>query len=259
MSSRRNFTKTVALAATLGVSSIAGCAGDTDSASDSGGSSGSETEQISYDGPIPTEIIENAQGDGGATVYGATGSSQVVEMIDGMKEAVSFAEGDYVQLGDSGIASRLTSELRSDNVTADALFSTGMGATITLSEETDTLRQTPDYLREMFDDLGYPEEAYGDYFTPANVFPIVTYYNTNRMSEEELPDSYLGMTEDRFDGEIVMETPAVPGGNDAFFATLEEEWGTAQFEEWVQGLFDNNLQETDSGGRLIPRSQTATT
>ena len=253
MRSRRNFAKKAALAATVGVSSIAGCTGGSGSGSDSGGSGdGSSGDggsgEISYDGPIPTEIIEKAQGDGPATIYGATGSSQAVEMIDGMAETFSFADAEYVQLGDTGMASRLTSELRSGNVTADGLFSSGMGATATLAAETDALRQNPDYLKEMYSELGYPEEAYGNYYYPVNVFPIVTYYNTERMSEEDLPDSYLGMTEDRFDGEIVMETPTVPGGNDAFFATLKAEWGEDLFEEWAQGLLDNNIQETDSGG-----------
>lgn len=257
MESRRNFTKKAALAASIGVSAIAGCSGGGSEGSDSGGSSGEsgsgdsdsgETEEISYDGPLPTEIVENAQGDGAATIYGATGSSQAKEMMEAFGEAISFADAEYVQMGDSGIASRLTSELQSDNVTADATISSGRGALATLQNQSDSIRPNPEYLNDFFEELEYPENGYGEYYYPFNVFPIVTYYNKDRMSEDELPDSYLGMTEDRFDGEIVFESPAVMGGMDAFWATLHAEWGEEQFEEWAQGLLDNNVQLTESGG-----------
>lgn len=255
MVSRRNFTKKAALAASIGVSSIAGCSGGGGSEGSSGGgtegsdgSSGGETPEISYDGPIPTDIVANAQGDDAATVYGATGSSQAQEMMEAFGEAISFADAEYVQMGDSGIASRLTSELQTGNVTADATISSGRGALATLQTQSDAIRQNPDYLNDFFEEMGYPENGYGDYYYPFNVFPIVTYYNTDRISEEELPDSYLGMTEDRFDGEIVSESPAVMGGMDAFWATLHAEWGEEQFEEWAQGLLDNNIQLTASGG-----------
>ena len=250
MVSRRTFTKQASLAATVGVSSIAGCLGGGGS-EESGGSiesGGSEATEMAYDGPIPTDIVENAQGDDAATVYGATGSSQAQEMMEAFGEAISFAGAEYVQMGDSGIASRLTSELQTGNVTADATISSGRGALATLQTESDAIRQNPDYLNDFFDELGYPEESYGDYYYPFNVFPIVTYYNKNRISEDELPDSYLGMTEDRFDGEIVSESPAVMGGMDAFWATLHAEWGESKFEEWAQGLLDNNIQLTASGG-----------
>lgn len=246
MSSRREFNKKAALAAAIGVSSIAGCAGD--ESESSGDSESGETEAISYDGSIPDQIVENAQGDDAATIYGATGSSQAVELMDAFDEAISFAGAEYVQLGDSGIASRLTSELRSNNVTADGTISSGRGALATLQSESDAIRANPEYLLDFFDEMGYPESGYGEFYYPFNVFPIVTYYNTDRISEEELPDSYLGMTEDRFDGEIVTETPAIMGGMDAFWATLHAEWGEDQFEEWAQGLLDNNIQLTDSGG-----------
>lgn len=252
MVSRRDFTKKAALAASIGVSSIAGCSGGSGSggsgSEESGGSGGSETADLSYDGPIPTDLVENAQGDDPATVYGATGSSQAQEMMEAFGEAISFADAEYVQMGDSGIASRLTSELQTGNVTADATISSGRGALATLQTESDAIRQNPDYLNDFFEETGYPEESYGDYYYPFNVFPIVTYYNKNRISEDELPDSYLGMTEDRFDGEIVSESPAVMGGMDAFWATLHAEWGEEQFEEWAQGLLDNNIQLTASGG-----------
>ena len=243
MSSRRNFAKKAALAATVGVSSIAGCTGGSESESDSEGSG-----EISYDGPIPTDIVENAQGDDAATIYGATGDSQAVELMDAFDEAISFADAEYVQMGDSGIASRLTSELQTNNVTADGTISSGRGALASLQTESDAIRPNPDYLLDFFEEMGYPENGYGEYYYPFNVFPIVTYYNTERISEDELPDSYLGMTEDRFDGEIVFESPAIMGGMDAFWATLHAEWGEEQFEEWAQGLLDNNVQLTESGG-----------
>jgi len=247
MKNRRKFTKEIALGLTAGAVALAGCAGASGGNGNGGGST-TTGDTVTDSGPIPAELISKATGDDAATVYGATGSSNAVDMIDGLSERFPFASAEYVQMGDSKIASRLTSELRTNEVTADALFSSGRGAKVTLVEETDTLRQNPDYLIDMFEELEYPEEAYGDYHYPLNVFPIVTYYNTNRISESELPNSYWGMIEDRFDGEIVMETPTVPGGNDAFLATLEAEWGTETFEEWANGLLDNNLQETDSGG-----------
>lgn len=247
MESRRNFTKRAALAAAIGASSMAGCSSGEGPGS-AGTADGGDTAELSYDGPIPTEIVENAQGDDAATVYGATGASQAQEMMEAFGEAISFADAEYTQMGDSGIASRLTSERQSGNMTADATISAGRGALATLQSETDAIRQNPDYLKDFFEEMGYPEIGYGDYYYPFNVFPIVTYYNKNRISEDGLPDSYLGMTEDRFDGELVMETPSNMGGMDAFFATLQEEWGKEQFEEWAQGLFDNNVQLTASGG-----------
>lgn len=247
MVSRRSYTKKAALAATFGVSSIAGCSGDggSESTETSGGGSG---EELSYSGPISDDIVANAQGDDAATVYGATGSSQAQEMMEAFGEAISFADAEYTQLGDSGIASRLTSELQTDNVTADATISSGRGALATLESESDAIRPNPDYLNDYFEELGYSENAYGEFYYPFNVFPIVTYYNKNRISEDELPDSYLGMTEDRFKGEIVSESPSVLGGMDAFWATLRAEWGDEQFEEWAQGLLDNDIQLTASGG-----------
>lgn len=247
MSSRREFNKKAALAATIGVSSFAGCAGSEESdSSDTTGSS--DSEELSYDGSIPSEIVENAQGDSAATVYGAAGASQAQEMMEGFSEAISFADAEYVQMGDSGLASRLTSELRSGNVTADATLSGGRGTYSTLISQSDALRQIPSSLVDFFQDIGYPENSYGEFYYPFNVFPIVTYYNKNRISADELPDSYLGMTQDRFDGEIVSETPTVLGGMDAFWATLREKWGDEKFEEWAQGLLDNNIQLTASGG-----------
>ena len=248
MTNRRNFTKKAALATTIGLSSIAGCTGGSESGSDSEGSDEGGSGELSYDGPIPTEIVESAQGDDGATVYGAAGSSQAQGMMDSFAEAISFADAEYVQLGDSGLSSRLTSELQSGNVTADATLSGGRGTYETLISGSNALRPNPDYLMDFFEELGYPESGYGEFYYPFNVFPIVTYYNKNRISEDELPDSYLGMTEDRFDGEIVSESPAVLGGMDAFWATLRAEWGDEQFEEWAQGLLDNNIQLTASGG-----------
>lgn len=239
----------LAAASTVGASSLAGCAGGGGgSSSASEGSSDGDSSGISYSGPIPTEIIEGAQGGSTSTIYGATGSSQAVELMDSFAEAISFADAEYVQMGDSGIASRLTSELQTGNVTADATISSGRGALASLQTQSEAIRANPDYLLDFFDEMGYPENGYGEFYYPFNVFPIVTYFNKDRMSREELPDSYLGMTEDRFDGEIVTESPAVMGGMDAFWMTLREEWGDGKFEQWTQGLLDNNVQLTSSGG-----------
>jgi len=248
MIKRRRFTKQVALATSLGVCSIAGCS-QNDSGSGNGGG-GSGAAEIDYEGPIPDEIIRNAQEAGGtATIVGGTGESNLADMTGGLAEQFSFGSAEYSQLSDSNITSRLTSERETDNVSIDGLFSGGLGAQTTLVNQTDTLRQIPDSLVGMFEEVGYPENGYGDFYYPNHTFPIVLYYNTDRISEDELPDSYLGMTQDRFDGEVVTESPTTLGGMDAFFATLRETWGDDQFEQWAEGLIENNLQETDSGGQ----------
>jgi len=254
MKSRRSFAKEIALGLAVGSASIAGCSGGGDGGDgEDGGDGGTATATAEMEdmptpaGAISPELIAAAQDDDTATIAGATGQSNAVDMTNGLGDTFSFASAEYVQLGDGEIASRLTSEAQSGNVTVDALFSSGRGAQATLVSETDTLRQNPDALIDVFDELGYPEQNYGDYYYPLNVFPIVTYYNTNKISESELPDTYMGMIEERFQGEIVTESPSVLGGMDAFFATLHEEWGEDQFEEWAQGLVDNDIQLTASG------------
>jgi ABC-type Fe3+ transport system substrate-binding protein len=199
-------------------------------------------------GAIPAEMIAAAKEEGSPTVYGAAPTEDGKYWVEDLDERFSVSGVSYNQMGEPDIWSRITSEFQAGSVAADAALGGGLGGITTVFQNTDALRPIPDNVIDVIEEVGYPESAYGEYYAPGYALPIVTYYNTDMMSESELPESYLGLTEDRFANELSMESPVTLGGTDAFFATLQKELGKSTFEEWAQGLLDNDILLTTSGG-----------
>lgn len=240
---RREFIKVAA--GTTTVAGIAGCLGGGGGAGDTGGGTGSPTPSEGT-GRIPSSVISAAQEEEQLSVYATISQSDLNEFFKPVfEERYPWAEVDFQNFGSAELASKIISEKRTGNVTADVV-SISRGTSLSLVGQ-DVFRSIGEehFLYQQSAEMGYPEEFYTQgIMLPGYGLPYTLLYNTDHISEAEAPDSWEGLGDDQWTGQsgIVMQHPSQLSSTGGLFATLWGMWGEEKWRNVVADIMDNNPQ-----------------
>src|ERR671910_2677448 len=191
----------LAVAALLGVA--AGCGGDDDAAG----------------------------GDDKLVVY----SGREEELVEPLFERFEEETGVDVEVryGDSAeLAATIAEE--GENSPADVFFAQDPGSLGAVGQE-GLLAEVPDDLLERVDER-YRDPEHRWVGTSGRVRVIA--YNTNELSEDEVPDSVLDLTDPKWKGKIGF--PPTNASFQAFVTTLRLSAGEEQARKWLEGIKTND-------------------
>ncbi len=151
----------------------------------------------------------------------------------------------------TGLVQRLRAER--DNPQADVFWSSEVFMTINLADE-GVLEPyesvaTTDWPRTFRD----PKNRWYGFAARARV--IV--YAPDRVAENELPDTWMGLCDERFKGRIVMADPRF-GTTGGHLAAMKAYWtgimGAAYYTAFLDGLAENNVRLLPSGNAGVVRA-----
>jgi len=250
-SSRRKF---LAITSTAAAAGIAGCTGS--GGSDSGGSSAAPAAskpESSAPAPaasaglkvgsitIPSDIVAAAQAEGECSLYGAMDEPDMLDPIKpAFEEAVPGVTLTPWGGGSSEIASKLIAEFKANIVSSDvSLYSLPTGRAAA-SAGVYVEYSNDHWLKQVANDLGYPAGSWQSpeapaYEFPAYGLPYTLHYNTDMMSEGDVPSTYEEWTGSQYTGSngFVMQDPRQLSSIGSLFATLYGLWGEEKMTAWA--------------------------
>ena len=251
-SSRRKF---LAITSTAAAAGIAGCASS--GGSDSGGSSAAPAAskpESSAPAPaasaglqvgsitIPSDIVAAAQAEGECSLYGAMDEPDMLDPIKpAFEESVPGVTLTPWGGGSSEIASKLIAEFKANIVSSDvSLYSLPTGRAAA-SAGVYVEYANDHWLKQVANDLGYPAGSWQSpeapaYEFPAYGLPYTLHYNTDMMSEGDVPSTYEEWTGSQYTGSngFVMQDPRQLSSIGSLFATLYGLWGAEKMTAWAK-------------------------
>lgn len=190
---------------------------------------------------------EEASGDGTLTVYSGREEEIVEPLLDRFEEATGI--DIEVRYGDSAeLAATIAEE--GENSPADVFFAQDPGSLGAVEQE-GLLAQLPqDVLDRVEPRFRDPQ---GHWIGTSGRVRVVA-YNTDHLSEADLPDSILGFTDPRWRGKIGF--PPTNASFQAFVTAMRLTLGDDQTREWLEGikanqprLYEKNLPTVEAVGR----------
>jgi iron(III) transport system substrate-binding protein len=170
-------------------------------------------------------------GDGKLTVY----SGREEELVEPLLQQFEEESGIdlEVRYGDSAeLAATIAEE--GDNSPADVFFAQDPGSLGAVAEE-DLLAELPGDALERVDERYRDPE--GRWVGTSGRVRVIA-YNTDELSEEEVPDSVLDLTEPKWKGKIGF--PPTNASFQAFVTALRLSAGEEQAREWLEGIKAND-------------------
>ncbi len=190
-----------------------------------------EAEQGAASGVDLDALYEAAQEEGRVIAYVAAAESAFQATVDGFNEQYPGVDIEFVRLNSAGISQRFAAELESDAPTADLALH---GAIAFHLEALDQGWVVP------ADQLPLPDEFPSDFMDP-QLGPVighplaVTMYNTDLVTEGEVPSTWEDLADPRWNGEILMADLDEQVWHVGVYGTVIEEFG----EEWAEGFMAN--------------------
>lgn len=208
------------MVASCGQSSESG--GSDNSGSSEGSSSGGETTAASSSGSAPDDTL---------VIYSGRNAELVGPVIDSYIE--DSGVDVQVRYGDTAeLAATILEE--GENSPADIYFAQDAGALGAVAGE-GLLTELPDSILSPVDErLSSPD---GEWVGISGRARVVA-YNTENLSEEDLPDSILDYTDPEWDGRIGWAP--TNGSFQAFITALRGVEGEDGAREWLEGIQANN-------------------
>jgi ABC-type Fe3+ transport system substrate-binding protein len=272
---RRKFISTTGVA--LGVTALAGCGGDggdggdggSDGGSDGGdggsdgGDSGSDGGSDGGDGGDGSDggsmsLEERAREEGTATLYSVIDAEGMRNTIlPPFKERYDWLDLEVVAMGVSEIASTMSTESQTGNAKSDAAINTKGTMTPLVGEgvfrEPDPEGELMQFVKENYSDDLYTLPA-----VPGYLFPIQVMYHTERVSDDEVPESFEDFAGSALEGRIAFDDPTILNTSGGQFATLREIWGADKWRSTLQDIANNSPTLTDSSSesaRLLAQGE----
>jgi iron(III) transport system substrate-binding protein len=155
-----------------------------------------------------------------------------------------WLEVDYIGGSPSEIFSRVVSEYKAGQVQSDVMLVLGLpNHYLGIAEGA-----LEEWYNPMWDLMAYPEGVRDPREGSQIVYqiPIVLAYNTEMLTEDELPETWQDLTDPKWDGKIVFDTPVILNVVGKFFVSMEPVLGNAAWTDWMQGIADNNPVLTQS-------------
>jgi iron(III) transport system substrate-binding protein len=200
-----------------------------------------ETEPEGGDTPAADEPADGAAG-GPLTIYSGRAEELVGGVIDGFTDATGIEV--EVRYGDTAeMAAQIVAE--GDASPADVFWSQDPGALGALEAE-GILTTLPD------DITGQVTPAFvsdsGAWVGVTGRVRVLT-YNTDNLSEDELPDSVLELTEPEWAGRV--SWAPTNGSFQAFVTALRLNEGEEVARDWLEGMIANDVQVFENNGSQV--------
>lgn len=185
--------------------------------------------------------------EGPLTIYSGREEGIVEPLLEQFEEETGVEI--EVRYGDSAeLAATIAEE--GDNSPADVFFAQDPGSLGSLETE-GLLAKLPDQLLDRVD--ARFRDPDGHWIGTSGRVRVVA-YNTDLLSEDELPDSILDFTDPRWQGRIGF--PPTNASFQAFVTVMRLELGDGATREWLEGikandptLYDKNLPTVEAVGR----------
>lgn len=203
-------------------------AGEDDAGEDTADQDGEQGEASGVD---LDALYADAQEEGTVIAYVAAAESAFQATVDGFNEQYPGVDIEFVRLNSAGISQRFAAELESDAPTADLALH---GAIAFHLEALDQGWVVP------ADQLPLPDEFPSDFVDP-QLGPVighplaVTMYNTDLVTEGEVPSTWEDLADPRWNDEILMADLDEQVWHVGVYGTVIEEFG----EEWAAGFMAN--------------------
>jgi iron(III) transport system substrate-binding protein len=224
-STRRSSLRLTAAAAALALLATA-CGGD-DGATDEP-TPDTTDESVDTDEPTDDDGEAAEDADGPLTVYSGRSEELVGEVLDGFTEATGIEL--EVRYGDTAeLAATIINE--GEASPADVYFGQDAGALGALQAE-GILRDLP---QELVDQVEPAFASTTGQWVGVTGRVRVLSYSTERLSEEEVPDSVLDLTDEEWSGRV--SWAPTNGSFQAFVTALRVTEG-----EWLEGMVANDVQ-----------------
>ncbi|MGH3086808.1 MAG: iron ABC transporter substrate-binding protein [Rubrobacteraceae bacterium] len=214
---------------------VAGCGQEAEEGSQDGGGSEDTAAESSGEGSEDTGMAsgeEAASSDGESlTVYSGRSAELIGPVIDQFIEETEMEV--LVRYGDTAeLAATLLEE--GENSPADIYFAQDAGALGAVAEEGILTELPEEILSPVEDRFKSPE---GEWVGISGRARVVA-YNTETLSEEELPDSILDFTDPEWEGRIGWAP--TNGSFQAFVTALRITEGEDVAREWLEGIQAND-------------------
>jgi len=277
---RRQFLKVSAVGA--GIAGIAGCTGSSGGSSGSGAArekSGSTTSSSVVKGgsassaagrserkpapgasaglkigsiTVPSAVISKAQAEGECLLYGAMDEPDMLDPIKpAFEESVPGVKLTPWGGGSSEIASKLIAEKKAGIISSDVSLYSLPTARAAASAGVYRRLENDHWLKQVAGDLGYPEGQWKApeaprYELPGYGLPYTLHYNTDMISEGDVPSTYEEWTGSQYTGSngFVMQDPRQLSSIGSLFATLYGLWGAEKMTAWAKDFMANKPQFT---------------
>lgn len=191
-------------------------------------------------------LEERAREEGGMTFYSVIDAEGMRNTIlPPFEESHEWFEMDLVSQGVSEIASTMSTEYQTGNVESDAALNT-KGTMSPLVGEGVFREPDPDGELMQFIEENYSEDLYTLPAVPGYLFPIQVMYHTERVSDDEVPESFEDFASSELEGRIAFDDPTILNTAGGQFATLREIWGPDQWESTLTDIANNSPTLTDS-------------
>jgi iron(III) transport system substrate-binding protein len=190
---------------------------------------------------------EAASGDGKLTVYSGREEEIVEPLLDRFEETTGIEI--EVRYGDSAeLAATIAEE--GGNSPADVFFAQDPGSLGAVEQE-GLLAELPQELLDRVE--ARFRDPQGHWIGTSGRVRVVA-YNTDVLSEDDLPDSILGFTDPRWRGKIGF--PPTNASFQAFVTAMRLSLGDERTREWLEGikanqpkLYEKNLPTVEAVGR----------
>jgi iron(III) transport system substrate-binding protein len=237
--SRRRLLSSTGIA--VATTSIAGCTGDGGNGSGSNGSSDQSLEA-------------QAREEGSMTFYSVIDESGMRNTIlPPFQEQYDWMDFQLVSQGISEIASSMSTEYQTSNVESDAAINI-KGTMSPLADAGVFRKPTPNGELIQFLEENYSDDLYTLPAVPGYLFPIQVIYHTDRVSDDEIPESYEDFANPALEGRIAIDDPTVLGSTGGQFATLRPIWGPDKWERVMTDISNNGVtiaSSTSETARIV--------
>lgn len=153
------------------------------------------------------------------------------------------------------IFQRINEDLRSGISQCDVFSSTDAGHALTLKEQGHLERFEPENESRIIGDFQKIDPD--GYFYITSVGLVLLTYNTDLVSEEEAPKSWTDLLDPKWNGRIVLASPAFSGAAGAWAVNIRKAYGSEYFEGLLANdplltrSIDNTVTSLNSGERQV--------
>lgn len=202
----------------------------------------SVSEILNYEGPDREQFLaEGAAREGELVFYSAMIVNQALRpLADAFMAKYPGINVTYWRGDSEDIVQRVLAEVRANNVVADVVEGTGLGESLIRAEVAEPISPPAldDYLEDYIDERGLWVATRLSYYCMA--------YNTDLVSEEDLPKSFEDLLDPRWRGQIAWRVGS-ESGTPLFITNLRTAWGEERADEYFQALAEQNIVNFGAG------------
>jgi iron(III) transport system substrate-binding protein len=168
------------------------------------------------------------------TVYGSVTASDLQPTINDFQGNYSYITVNYVQLNPPPLYSRVTSEVAAHQATADVIFVTNVAV-----YQLEALGLLESYKSPQLS--SYPPAYYdsGGNWSDALLLPVVFSYNTQALTQSQLPSNLTALTNSTWKGKMIMHDITLGSTGTQYLVSLASVLGNQTWTNFVKTLASN--------------------